>query len=64
VPASERTQYGVALRKAAVLMIKTRGRCLGWLWWLPDESCARGIACVGEHAITIAAPRAWGWSAL
>jgi hypothetical protein len=29
MPAGERTHYGVALRKAAVLMIKTRGALPG-----------------------------------
>ena len=35
MPASERTHYDVALRKAAVLMIKTRGGAVAQ----PDELC-------------------------
>jgi hypothetical protein len=60
VPASERAHYDVALRKAALLVIKTRGGAGG-----SRMSPARGeLPCVGEHAITIAAPRARAWSAL
>jgi Acetyl-CoA hydrolase/transferase C-terminal domain len=60
VPASERTHYDVALRKPAVLMIKTRGgRCLGHRCGGSRVSPARGeLPHVDERAITIAAPRA------
>jgi hypothetical protein len=59
VPASERTHHGVALRKAAVLMIKTKGGAAWGGCGGSRMSPARGeLPCVDEHAITIAAPRA------